>query len=82
MRDIVFVCSIGFLVAWTLLSIRGLIQALGGFTDTYAAVVASAPALATEEARQSTLQSVILSNVAKWAMAAVPLSLLALWAKW
>ena len=28
MRDIVFVCSIGFLAAWTLLSVWGLIQAL------------------------------------------------------
>jgi hypothetical protein len=81
-RDIVFVCSIGFLVAWTLLSIWGMIQALSGFTDTYASIVASTPALATEEARQSTLQSVILFSVAKWAMVAVPLALLALWAKW
>jgi hypothetical protein len=81
-RDIVFVCSIGFLVAWTLLSIWGMIQAFSGFTDTYASIVASSPALATEEARQSLLQSVILFNVAKWAMAAVPIALLALWAKW
>ncbi len=34
MRDIVFVCSIGFVAAWTLLSTWGMIQALGGFTDT------------------------------------------------
>jgi hypothetical protein len=82
MRDIVFVCSIGFLAAWTLLSVWGLIQALGGFTDIYASVVASAPALATPEARQSILQGVILSNIAKWALVAVPFALLALWAKW
>ena len=80
--DKVFLCSIGFLVAWTLLSIWGMIQALSGFTDTYASIVASTPALATEEARQSTLQSVILFSVAKWAMVAVPLAPLALWAKW
>jgi hypothetical protein len=59
-----------------------LIQALGGFTDTYASVVASAPVLATPEARQSILQGVILSNIAKWALVAVPFALLALWAKW
>ncbi len=82
MRDIVFVCSIGFLAAWTLLSTWGMIQALGGFTDTYASIVASAPALATAEARQSILQGVILANVAKWATVAVPVGLLALWAKW
>ena len=82
MRDIVFVCSIGFLAAWTLLSTWGMIQALAGFTDTYASIVASAPALATEEARQSILQGVILANVGKWATIAVPLGLLALWAKW
>ena len=82
MRDIVFVCSIGFLAAWTLLSTWGMIQALGGFTDTYASIVASAPALATAEARQSILQGVILANVAKWATVAVPFGLLALWAKW
>ena len=82
MRDIVFVCSIGFVAAWTLLSTWGMIQALGGFNDTYASIVASAPALATEEARQSILQGVILANVAKWATVAVPFGLLALWAKW
>jgi hypothetical protein len=79
MRDIAFVCSIGFLAAWTLLSVWGLIQPLGGFTYTYASVVTSAPALGTPEARQSILQGVILSNLAKWALVAVPL---ALWAKW
>jgi hypothetical protein len=81
-RDKVFLCSIGFLVAWTLLSIWGMIQALAGFTDTYASIVASTPALGTGEARQALLQDVILSNVAKWAVVAVPPPLLALWAKW
>ncbi len=82
MRDIVFVCSIGFLVAWSLLSVWGLIQALSGFTDTYASIVASSPVLGTAEARQSVLQGIILFNVAKWAVVAVPLALLALWTKW
>jgi hypothetical protein len=81
-RDKVFLCSIGFLVAWTLLSIWGMIQALAGFNDTYASIVASTPALGTAEARQALLQGVILSNVAKWAVVAVPPALLALWAKW
>ena len=79
-RDTVFLCSIGFLAAWTLLSAWGMIQALGGFTDTYASIVASTPALGTEEARQALLQGVILSVVAKWAVVAVPPALLALWA--
>jgi hypothetical protein len=81
-REVVFVSLVGFLVAWTLISIWGMIQAISGFTDTYASIVASSPALATEAARQSTLQSVILFNVAKWAIVAVPLALLALLAKW
>jgi hypothetical protein len=81
-RDKVFLCSIGFLVAWTLLSIWGMIQALAGFNDTYASIVASTPALGTGEARQALLQGVILANVAKWAVFAVPPALLALWAKW
>jgi hypothetical protein len=51
-RDIVFVCLIGFIVASTVLSAYGMIQAIGGFSDTYAALVASYPTLATEEARQ------------------------------
>ena len=80
-RNTVFICSIGFLAAWTLLSIWGMIEAFSGFNDTYASIVAANPALATEEARQST-QGVILSNVAEWAVVAVPLGLLALWAKW
>ncbi len=82
MRDMVFVCSIGFLVAWTLLSMWGMIQDLAGFTDTYASIVASTPALATEQARQSLLQGVILADVARWAVVALPPALFALWAKW
>jgi hypothetical protein len=80
-RDVVFVSLVGFLVAWTLISIWGMIQAFSGFTDTYASIVASSPALATEAARQSTLQSVILVGVARWAIVAVPLALLVLFAK-
>jgi hypothetical protein len=53
-RDVVFLALVGFLVAWTAISIWGMIQAFSGFTDTYASVVASSPALATEAARQST----------------------------
>jgi hypothetical protein len=59
-----------------------MIQAFTGFTDTYSSIVASSPALATEAAWQSTLQGVIISNVAKWAIVAVPLAVLALLAKW
>lgn len=81
-RRIVFICSIGFLMAWTLLSIWGMIDAFSGFNDTYASIVAANPALASEDARQSILQGVILANVAKWAVVALPLGLLALWAKW
>jgi hypothetical protein len=60
----------------------GMIQAITGFTDTYASIVASSPALATEAGRQSTLQGIILSNALKWAIVAVPLALLAVLAKW
>jgi hypothetical protein len=81
-RRIVFTCSIGFLMAWTLLSIWGMIDAFSGFNDTYASIVAANPALAGEGARQSILQGVILANVAKWAVVALPLGLLALWARW
>jgi hypothetical protein len=81
-RNTVFICSIAFLAAWTLLSIWGMIEAFSGFNDTYASIVAANPALATEAARQSILQGVILSNVAEWTVVAVPLGLLALWAKW
>ena len=34
-RNVVFISLIGFLVAWTLISIWGMIQAITGFTDTY-----------------------------------------------
>jgi len=81
-RNVVFISLIGFLVAWTLISIWEMIQAITGFTDTYASIVASSPALATEAGRQSTLQGIILSNVLKWAIVAVPLALLAVLAKW
>jgi hypothetical protein len=81
-RNVVFISLIGFLVAWTLISIWGMIQAITGFTDTYASIVASSPALATEAGRQSTLQGIILSNALKWAIVAMPLALLAVLAKW
>jgi hypothetical protein len=81
-REIVFVCSMGFLVAWTVLSLYGFIEAIVGFSDTYASFVASYPTLATEAARQLTLQSVILHNVLKWSIVAVPLALVAMLAKW
>ena len=61
-RNTVFICSIGFLAAWTLLSIWGMIEALGGFTDTYASIVAATPALgnrgstAISAARRHTLE--------------------------
>ena len=42
-------------------------------------IVASSPALATEAGRQSTLQGIILSNVLKWAIVAMPLAVLAKW---
>ena len=58
----------------------GMIQAFSGFTDTYASILASSPALAIEAARQSTLQSAILFGVAKWAI--VVARLLVLLAKW
>ena len=48
MRDIVFVTTVGFLVAWTAISIWGMIVAFTGFTDTYASIVASSPALFQE----------------------------------
>ncbi len=81
-RRTVFICSIGFLAAWTLLSIFGMIEAFSGFGDTYAAMVAENPVLANEDARQSILQGLILANIGKWAVVAVPLGLVALWAKW
>jgi hypothetical protein len=81
-RRTIFLCSIGFLAAWTLLSIFGMIQLFAGFTDTYAAIVAENPVLANEDARQAILQGLILQTLGKWAAVAVPLGLVALWAKW
>ena len=78
MRDIVFVSLMGFVVVWTVLSAYGMIQAIGGFSDTYASLVASYPTLATDEARQRTLETVILYGVLKWAIVAVPVALVAL----
>ncbi len=78
----VFIGSIGFLAAWTVLSLFGMIEAFSGFGDTYAAMVADNPVLASEDARQAILQGVILANIGKWAVVAVPLGLVALWAKW
>lgn len=81
-REIIFMCLIGFLVAWSALSAYGLFQALAGFTDTYAELVTKYPTLATGEARQQTLQAVIMHEIVKWAIVAAPLGLLALIAKW
>ncbi len=53
-----------------------------GFTDTYAEIVTKNPSLATNEARQATLQTVMLHEIGKWAIVAAPLGLLALIAKW
>ena len=80
-RDIVFISLIGFIVAWTVVSGYGLIQAITGFSDTYASIVASNPALATDAARQSTLQGIILSIAFKWLVVAAPLGLFAFLAK-
>jgi len=81
-KETIFICSMGFLVAWTVLSLFGFIEALVGFSDTYASLVASYPTLATDVGRQTTLQSVILHNVLKWSIVAVPLALIAMLAKW
>ena len=61
-RDIIFIALVGFLVAWSALSAFALLQAMLGFTDTYAQVVTKYPNLATNEARQATLQTVIASR--------------------
>ena len=53
-----------------------------GFTDTYAEIVTKYPNLATNEARQATLQTVMLHELGKWAIVAAPLGLLALIARW
>jgi hypothetical protein len=81
-REIIFLAAMTFAGAWTVLSAYGLLQAFAGFGDTYASVVASSPALATNEARQAVLQGVIINHVARWAIVAVPLGLTALLAKW
>lgn len=81
-RDIVFLISIGFLIAWTALSAFALLQAMLGFTDTYAEIVTKYPSLATNEARQAALQTVMLHELGKWAIVAAPLGLVALIAKW
>jgi hypothetical protein len=81
-REIIFISLVGFILAWSVLSAYGLFQALAGFTDTYADLVSKYPTLATAEARQATLQSIIFHEVAKWAIVTVPLALLALMAKW
>jgi len=38
-RDIIFTALVGFLVTWSALSAFSLVQALVGFTDTYAELV-------------------------------------------
>jgi hypothetical protein len=81
-REIIFISAMGFAAAWTVLSVYGLIQAMAGYTDTYASVVASQPALATSEARQAVLQGVIIEHVVRWSVIAGPLGLIALLAKW
>ena len=81
-REIIFISLVGFIIAWSVLSAYGLFQALAGFTDTYADLVTKYPTLATAEARQATLESIIFHEVAKWAILTVPLALLALMAKW
>jgi hypothetical protein len=53
-----------------------------GFGDTYAEIVTKYPSLATNEARQATLQTVMLHELGKWAIVAAPLGLLALIARW
>jgi hypothetical protein len=63
-REIIFVSLIAFLVAWSALSAFALLQALVGFTDTYAELVTKYPSLATNEARQATLQTVMLHEIA------------------
>jgi len=78
-RDIIFISLVGFLVTWSALSAFSLLQALVGFTDTYAELVTKYPTLATNEARQAT---VMLHEIGKWAIVAAPLGLLALIAKW
>ena len=81
-RDIIFTALIGFLIAWSALSAFALLQKMVGFTDTYAEIVTKYPNLATSEAWQATLQTVMLHEIGKWAIVAAPLGLLALIARW
>jgi hypothetical protein len=81
-RELIFLSAVTFAAVWTLLSAYGLLQAFAGFGDTYASVVASSPALATDAARQAVLQGVIIDHVTRWAIVAAPLGLVALLAKW
>jgi hypothetical protein len=81
-RDIIFTALVGFLIAWSALSAFALLQAMLGFTNTYAEIVTRYPNLATNEARQATLQTVMLHELGKWAIVAAPLGLLALIARW
>lgn len=76
-RDIIFTALVAFLVVWSALSAFALLQAMLGFTDTYAELVTKYPNLATNEARQATLH-----EIGKWAIVAAPLGLLALIARW
>ena len=55
---------------------------MAGFTETYSEIVTKNPSLATNEARQETLQTVMLHEIGKWAIVAAPLGLLALIARW
>jgi hypothetical protein len=81
-RDIIFYAAVGFLIAWSALSLFALLQAMLGFGDTYAEIVTKYPSLATNEARQAALQTVMLHELGKWAIVAAPLGLLALIARW
>jgi len=80
-KETIFICAIGFLIAWTAVSLYGFIEAIVGFSDTYASLVASHPTLATDVGRQTALQGMILDHVLRWSMA-VPLGLVAMLAKW
>jgi hypothetical protein len=81
-REIIFLSAITFVVVWSVLSAYGLLQAIAGFTETYASVVASNPVLATNEGRQAVLQGEIIHLVVRWSIVAAPLGLIALLAKW
>jgi len=80
-RETIFIALIGFLVVWSALSAFALLQAMLGFTDNYAEIITKSPNLATNEARQATLQTVMLHEIGKWAIVAAPLGL-ALIARW